>query len=88
MPVITSKLLGTSITALQKQAEEEKKKGYHGHQFVMLTISNYGGNAQCTRFFFGELHIDYVRSKKREAGEAGNKRKEGDDRKQRYIRSI
>lgn len=26
MPVITSKLLGTSITALQKQAEEEEKK--------------------------------------------------------------
>lgn len=39
-------------------------------------------------FFFGELHIDYARSKKREAGEAGNKRKEGDDRKRRYIRSI
>lgn len=56
MPVITSKLLGTSIIALQKQAgEEEKKKknptGYHGHQIVMLTMSNYGENAECTTFF-------------------------------------
>lgn len=54
MPVITSKLLGTSIIAPQKQAEKEGKnpKENHWHQFVMLTISNYGENAECTRIFF------------------------------------
>lgn len=91
MPVITSKLLGTSIIAPQKQAEKEGKnpKEKHRHQFVMLTISNYGENAECTRFFFVNCILIMLEAGKLQQEKQEIKgRKEGDDRKGRYIKSI
>lgn len=41
----------SSETGRGRRKEKKNPTEYHGHQIVMLTMSNYGENAECTTFF-------------------------------------